>query len=262
MTRRPPLSTVVADSLRRRISERALQPGVQLPTEAELCAEYDVSRTVVREAVARLRSEGLVVPQQGRGMFVSERSAARTFSISEDALKTLPETISLLELRLSVEVEAASLCAERRSESEARTIREMMDEVDARQEEPSAVEIHYDFDFHLAIVRAARNEFMLAFLSFLRPMIVPRHQLGDLVAADAKEAYYARIHREHKAIVDAIADRDAKAARRSMRRHLMNSLDRVRALALAAGVGTAAGGQKQAAAALFAGVRRSGRRDG
>ncbi|TIU75812.1 MAG: FadR family transcriptional regulator, partial [Mesorhizobium sp.] len=85
----------------------------QLPTEAELCAEYDVSRTVVREAVARLRSEGMVVPQRGRGMFVSETPVPRNFSIPDEALRTLPETIALLELRLSVEVESAGLCAER-----------------------------------------------------------------------------------------------------------------------------------------------------
>ncbi|WP_164750752.1 winged helix-turn-helix domain-containing protein, partial [Mesorhizobium sp. M1A.F.Ca.IN.022.04.1.1] len=61
MTKRKPLSTVVAESLAEKIRSGELQPGAQLPTEAELCAEYDVSRTVVREAVARLRSEGMVV---------------------------------------------------------------------------------------------------------------------------------------------------------------------------------------------------------
>jgi len=53
MTKRKPLSTLVAESLAEKIRSGQLQPGAQLPTEAELCAEYDVSRTVVREAVAR-----------------------------------------------------------------------------------------------------------------------------------------------------------------------------------------------------------------
>ena len=111
MTKRKPLSTLVAESLSEKIRSGRLGLGTRLLTEAELCAEYEVSRTVVREAVARLRSEGLVIPEQGRGMFVSESPASRNFSIPEDALKTLPETIALLELRLSVEVEAAGLCA-------------------------------------------------------------------------------------------------------------------------------------------------------
>ncbi|MFI0849048.1 FadR/GntR family transcriptional regulator [Mesorhizobium sp. IMUNJ 23232] len=257
MTKRKPLSTVVAESLSEKIRSGALKPGAQLPTEAELCMEYDVSRTVVREAVARLRSDGLVVPHQGRGMFVSETPEPRNFSITDEALKSLPETISLLELRLSVEVEAAGLCAERRTDKEAAAIRALMEQIDDRHEDPGSVQIHYDYDFHLAIAHAARNEFMHGFLSYLRPMIVPRYQLGYVVEPRLKEAYYKRIHGEHVAIVDAIERGDGAAARRAMRKHLQNSLERVRALAQTSGVTAADTDQHAAAAALFEGMRRS-----
>jgi len=255
MTKRKPLSTVVADSLSERIRSGRLQPGMQLPTEAELCAEYDVSRTVIREAVARLRSEGMVIPQQGRGMFVSEAPAPRNFSIPEAALKALPETVALLELRLSVEAEAAGLCAERRTDEEAAAIRTLMEQVDAQHEDPAAVQIHYDYDFHLAIAKATRNEYIHAFLSYLRPMIVPRFQLGHVVVPELKDSYYARIHTEHKNIVQAIEKRDGRAAREAMRKHLYNSLERVRALALASGVEATDAEQKAAAASLFADLK-------
>ena len=94
MAKRKPLSTLVWESLSEKIASGALKPGAQLPTEAELCAEYEVSRTVVREAIARLRSAGLVIPQQGRGMFVSEAPRQPAFQISEEALQTLAETYS------------------------------------------------------------------------------------------------------------------------------------------------------------------------
>lgn len=255
MTKRKPLSTVVAENLAEKIRSGRLLPGAQLPTEAELCAEYDVSRTVVREAVARLRSEGMVVPQQGRGMFVSDAPTPRIFSIPDDALKTLPETIALLELRLSVEVEAAGLCAARRTDAEAAAIRALMEQVDAQHSDPAQTQIHYDYDFHLAIAKAARNEYMHGFLSYLRPIIVPRYQLGYVVTPERKESYYARIHREHRTIVDAIEGQEAAAARRAMRRHLSNSLERVRALAEASGVGATEAEQRQAAAALFADLK-------
>ena len=77
MAKRQALSTIIAEDLSGRIRSGELQPGAQLATEAELCIRYEVSRTVVREAIARLRSEGLVIPQQGRGMFVSEAPAPR-----------------------------------------------------------------------------------------------------------------------------------------------------------------------------------------
>ncbi len=256
MTKRKSLSTVLAESLSEQIRSGALKPGAQLPTEAELCVEFDVSRTVVREAVARLRSDGLVVPHQGRGMFVSDQPEPRNFSIRDEALKTLPETIALLELRLSVEVEAAGLCAERRTDEEADEIRALMEQIDNRHDDPSSVQIHYDYDFHLAIARAGRNAFMHGFLTYLRPMIVPRHQLGYVVEPRLKEAYYRRIHREHLAIVDAIGRKDAAAARRAMRKHLHASLERIRALALESGIEAGAGDAKAVAADLFGGMMR------
>jgi GntR family transcriptional regulator, transcriptional repressor for pyruvate dehydrogenase complex len=248
MTKRKPLSTIVADSLVEKIRAGQLPPGAQLPTEAELCAEYEVSRTVVREAVARLRSEGLLVPHQGRGIFVGEAPAIRNFSIPDEALETLPETIALLELRLSVEVEAAGLCAERRTVAEAAEIRRLMEEFDAQHGDPAAVNIHYDYDFHLAIAKGARNDFIYAFLAYLKPKIVPRYQLGYVVAPAAKERYYARIHKEHNAVVEAIERGDGRAARHAMRRHLFASLERVRELASSSGVaGTGDGGEGAAA---------------
>lgn len=262
MVKRKTLSTIVAEDLSEKIRSGLLQPGAQLATEAELCAEYNVSRTVVREAVARLRSEGMVIPQQGRGMFVSEAPLPRNFSIPDEALKTLPETIALLELRLSVEVEAAGLCAERRTDVEARAIRDLMEQVDARHENPASIQIHYDYDFHLAIAKATRNEFIHGFLNYLRPIIVPRFQLGHVVAAGFKDAYYARIHAEHRSIVHAIERQDGRAARQAMRKHLCNSLERIRALALASGVASTDAEQEAAAASLFAELQRPAALDG
>ena len=255
MAKRQALSTIIAEDLSGRIRSGELQPGAQLATEAELCIRYEVSRTVVREAIARLRSEGLVIPQQGRGMFVSEAPAPRNFSIPDEALKTLPETIALLELRLSVEVEAAGLCAERRTDAEARAIRELMEQVDARHDDPAQVQIHYDYDFHLAIAAATRNGFILAFLNYLRPIIVPRFQLNRLVTPQLKDSYYARIHVEHRGIVGAIDRQDGAAARRAMRKHLCNSLERIRALAAAVGIVTTEDGGETDATRLFTGLR-------
>ena len=255
MTKRKPLSAVVAESLAAKIRSDGLIPGAQLPTEAELCSEYDVSRTVIREAVARLRSEGLVIPHQGRGMFVSDLSP-RNFSIPEDALKSLPETIAILELRMSVEVEAAGLCAERRTPHEAHAIRALMEQVDARHDDPTAVQIHYDYDFHLAIAKATGNEFI--------------HGVSDLSAADDRASLPAGLCRGSR-IEGQLLRADSQRAPRDRRRHReagqsrgppydaqapANSLERVRGLAEAAGISALPEAQELAAAALFANMKR------
>lgn len=239
MAKRKTLTLLMAEKLSERVLSGKLKPGERLPTEAELCEEFEVSRTVVREAIARLRSEGLLVSHQGRGMFVSERQPARKFELDTDSLSTLPETISVLELRLSVEVEAAALCAERRTAADARKIRKLMEKVDAQIAEPANVDIHYDFDFHLAIARATKNEHIFRFLSFLKPIIAPRFRLSQLVSSEFKDKYYERIHFEHNAIVTAIEDQNPEKARETMRKHLQNGLERLRALSNAAGIGDA-----------------------
>lgn len=236
MAKRKTLSLLMAEDMSKRILGGELKPGERLPTEAALCEEFEVSRTVVREAIARLRSEGLLVSHQGRGMFVSERQPARKFELDADSLSTLPQTISVLELRLSVEVEAASLCAARRTAADARNIRKLMEKVDAMDDDPANVDVHYDFEFHLAIAKATKNEHIFRFLNFLKPIIGPRFQLSQLVSLEFKDKYYERIHLEHDAIVCAIEDQDPKRARDMMRTHLLNGLERLRSLSNAAGI--------------------------
>lgn len=236
MIKRESLATIVAENLSKKIASGVYKKGQQLPTEAELCAEYVVSRTVVREAIARLRSLGLVIPRPGKGVFVSEASLNHHYTLSQEMLKTLAEMISLLELRLSVEVEAAGLSAERRTDEELEYICYVMNSIDGKHEDPSLVQIHYDYDFHLAIAKSSHNKLIVGFLKFLKPFIYPNFQLNHIVDTELKDDYYTRIHNEHKAIVTAIEKSDPIKARKAMRVHLSNSLERVRALAHASGI--------------------------
>ncbi|WP_413873329.1 FadR/GntR family transcriptional regulator [Albidovulum sp.] len=233
--KRKSLSTVVFEGLLDQIRSGKLGPGAQLPTEAELCDSFEVSRTVVREAIARLRSEGLVVPRQGKGVFVSEAPLG-SFSIPDQDLDALPQTLALLELRLGVEVESAGLCATRCTEAEARAIRAEMERVDAGHPDPDSTRVHYDHDFHLLIARGSHNAQILDFLGYLGQQIGPRLRLGYILLPSLKDEYFDRIHGEHLSIVEAIERRDASQARDAMRSHLSNSLERLRALAGATGM--------------------------
>ena len=95
------------------IRERRLAPGARLPTEQELMAAMGVSRTVVREAVAALRAEGLVTTRQGSGAFVAADASRVPFRIDPDGLSSIGDVLEVMELRLAIEVEAAALAAER-----------------------------------------------------------------------------------------------------------------------------------------------------
>src|ERR1700746_1497997 len=96
----------VADWFGREIRAGHLASGEKLPTEQELIAQFGVSRTVIREAMASLRSEGLVVSRQGSGVFVADHQAT-TFRIVSDELHSLTEIENVMQLRIAVELEAA-----------------------------------------------------------------------------------------------------------------------------------------------------------
>src|SRR5712675_949764 len=103
------------------ITSGNIPPGARLPTEQELIAATGVSRTVVREAVAALRAEGLVLTRQGVGAFVAN-VARRPFRIDLDGLHSLREVLDVMELRTGMEVEAAGLAAERATPVQIRKI--------------------------------------------------------------------------------------------------------------------------------------------
>ena len=99
VSRGPHLPTLVASSISREIAQGRLKPGDQLPTEQSLASVFGVSRNVVREAIARLRSEGRIWTQQGRGAFVSETSNATVLTLDYDMLQSADSFRSLFELR-------------------------------------------------------------------------------------------------------------------------------------------------------------------
>src|SRR6478672_7289110 len=131
------------------ITSGKIPPGSQLPTEQELIAATGVSRTVVREAVAALRAEGLVVTRQGVGAFVPE-NARRPFRVDVGRLSSIREVLEVMELRTGIEVEAAGLAAERASAAQVRKIVDCLDMID-RALKRGEDAIDQDFALHCSI---------------------------------------------------------------------------------------------------------------
>src|SRR4029078_11978288 len=103
------------------ITSGKLSPGARLPTEQEMIAATGVSRTVIREAVAALRADRLVVTRQGVGAFVASQ-VGRAFRVDFDEQSPFGEVLNVMELRTGVEVEAAGLAAERASPAHGKEI--------------------------------------------------------------------------------------------------------------------------------------------
>jgi len=218
----------VSDALRQAILCGQFPPGSKLPSEAQLTAAHGVSRTVVREAIAALRSDRLVEARQGAGVFVLELQPTPPVALQSIDPERVSSIIELLELRTGVEVEAAGLAALRRSPAQEEAILDRHVAVRAALEAGRATS-EADFALHLAIAEATNNPRFPEFLSLLGPSAIPRAALrSDTPEKDS--AYIKLIDGEHGRIVAAISNGDEAGAREAMRAHLRGSQARYRAL--------------------------------
>jgi GntR family transcriptional repressor for pyruvate dehydrogenase complex len=229
------LALELVDALSARIRDQRYPAGSQLPTESAIVAEFGVSRTVVREAISKLQAAGLVQTRHGIGTFVVGNGEATPFRVSPQELATLQDVIAVLELRIAVESEAAALAAQRRDDDHLRAMRAALAAFAAAVDEGRDA-VGPDFEFHLEIARATRNPRFADLIGALGIGAIPRARLaGTVERSDEQKAYLQRVNVEHESILDAIAARDAEAARAAMRTHLTNSRERRRRLAAAAG---------------------------
>ena len=225
------LSRRLFEQLAEQIKSGRLAPGARLPTEHALTRAARVSRTVVREAVAALRAEGLVVTRQGVGAFVSAEPQRAPFRIEPERMQTLGDILGVMELRLGVEIESAGLAAERASRHQVKAIAAALEAIESAATEGRAA-VDEDLAFHRAIAEATGNPEFPRFLQFIGRHLIPRRTVSGLPERMGGErAYLALIQEEHRRIYQAIEGRDAKGAREAMRRHLTRSLERYRKLA-------------------------------
>ena len=220
----------VVERLAAEIASGRFLPGSRLPTEQQLTAALGVSRTVVREAVAVLRAEGLVETRQGVGAFVMGDVQRRPFRIDPDGLSSIAEVVQVMELRTGVEVEAAGIAAERvnaRARGRVGKALSGMEAAIARGE----TAIDEDFAFHQAVAQATGNPHFSRFLEFLGRLLIPRQSVRvGLKNGQDLRSYLQRIQKEHRDIAEAIAEGDVTGARRAMRRHLQGSRQRYQRL--------------------------------
>lgn len=224
VNRGPHLSTLVASSISREISEGRLQPGEQLPTELQLSQTFGVSRNVVREAIARLRSEGLVWSQQGRGAFVVDAPESSDLRINLDAAQEPGAFRSLFELREILEIQGAALAALRRSDAALEAIAAALT---AMETVPygSVAWLRADLAFHESVARATDNDYIHTILT----IVADKVRESILLSGDQHHStdLAARTLAEHRAIYDAIKAHDGTAAKRAMRHHVQQAAIRL-----------------------------------
>jgi GntR family transcriptional regulator, transcriptional repressor for pyruvate dehydrogenase complex len=214
----------ISDSIR----DGRLDPGDKLPTESEIMRLLGVSRTVVREAISHMQAAGLVETRHGIGTFVLEPRATNMLGIDPNTVITMRDVLALLELRISLETEAAGLAASRRTDAQLQQLRAALDSFAACVRTDGDT-VGSDHQFHLLVAQASANRYFHDILSHLGTNIIPRARVNSAkLAQDDPVVYMERVINEHEDIFSAIARKDSESARAAMRTHLSNSRERLR----------------------------------
>ncbi|MBG6074403.1 FadR/GntR family transcriptional regulator [Polaromonas sp. CG_9.11] len=218
------LSEQVAEALSAEIRAGRPAAGEKLPTEAALVEQFAVSRTVVREAVSRLKSLGVVESRQGSGVFVRQAAFA-PLNFDTRSAASRQAVIQMVEVRRALEAEVAALAAQRRNATDIERIRQAIVALDEAVK-AGGDGADEDVNYHRAIADAAQNPFLISTLDYLRQFL--RGVTRVTRANEARRADFARqVRDEHEAIAGAIEAGDATRARRVAARHMDNAIKRI-----------------------------------
>jgi len=219
------LADQVTESLTNRILAKDFS-DLQLPSEQAMAEGFGVSRTVIREAVSRLKAEGLIDTRQGRGAFVRGDRLDVPFRIDLNSKDLLGSLLHIIELRRGLDAEIAFLAATRRKRDQMTAIRRALGEIEkaSKAGRDAAAE---DLAFHLSIARATGNPLFLELLSFLNRFLY----IGIRVTRaneDKRVEFSEQTRVEHTAIADAIERQDSEAAATAAKIHMINAAVRIK----------------------------------
>ncbi len=221
------LAQGVVEHITTEIGQGVLTPGDKLPTESAIMELHGVSRTVVREAISHLQAGGWVETRHGIGTFVIERKNTG-IGIAAESIVTVMDVLAMLELRISMEAEAAALAAQRRSDEQVVQLGRVLESM-RQSVAMGSPAVDADVQFHQVIAQATGNRYFIDILSQLGNTIIPRSRVNmPRLGQDDPAAYLERVNREHEDIYNAIMRRDPEGARAAMRTHLSNSRERLR----------------------------------
>jgi GntR family transcriptional repressor for pyruvate dehydrogenase complex len=202
--------------LKQLMSEGHLKPGDRLPAERILAEKFAVGRTYVRDAIRKLEFYGLLKTSPQSGTYVAHYNIQMMEGILNDIINFNKDDFSaLIEARYYMEINAARLAAQRRTEDDLDALKAAVDAYDAKIEARENA-VQEDMFIHLKIANAAKNSVMESMLLLLLPDII-RNIIEKKICGDYRSN---EAMAEHHEILNAIASQDADAAGLAMANHL------------------------------------------
>lgn len=213
----------VTNALLKQIKESNLTVGTRLPSEQVMANHFKVSRNIVREAIAQLKSEGILDTRKGSGTFIRKLPAPATDAITAASIESL---LDLNEVRGGIEGEIAALAALRRTPGQLQELERALQQIEiAVSQGKDGVE--EDFSFHFIVAKATGNSAWIKLVELFSTTI---H--SAMLVTRANEALHSdfscEVIQEHRQILDAIIAGDAMLARTAAINHMRQGARRIR----------------------------------
>lgn len=205
------VSESVCEQIEKMISSGTFQSGEKLPSVRELCQMFGVGRSAVRDAITTLKGKGIVNVKQGEGTFICQFDCTKLFMNS--ILFPNPHDIhELFQVRKILETSIAEMAALNRTEEDLEKMKAILSNQSMDRWES-------DYEFHLAIVKATKNDILIQFIQFISETM-KKAMLDFHIYVEENDEKANMILEQHHKIFDAIKNREHKKANKVMIDHL------------------------------------------
>lgn len=218
------LSDRVYEQIFAKIIDGEYPVNTKLPPELELAKTFSVSRSVIREALAKLRDDGVIVSRQGSGSMVTRRPDNAILRFAP--IGSVADIQRCFEFRAELESAAAALAAVRRDDEALAEVEQALQALD-RCIEQGELGVEEDLALHMAICKASKNRFFISTLASVQAQIRFGMNLARNLSLTKPATRLNLVQNEHRVIVEAVSQRDPQRARDAMMAHVTNARNRV-----------------------------------
>lgn len=212
------ISEQVFQDLKQMIFERKWAPGDRLPSEQTLCDMFGVSRVSIRNALHRLKAQGLIETQLGAGSYVKQLDVSVSLGSLIPSFYLEDDFETILEFRREMESGAAALAAHRAEAKHIVALNQLLEKMKDKQEDLEALAL-LDFEFHYAIAQATKNKLIIKTYEVVHDVYFRHMKQMVQVMGGSLGVYY------HGEIVNAITNKDANQAREMMHEHIHRNFE-------------------------------------
>lgn len=220
------LGTRIANTLLNQFHADNLAPHTRLPSESIIAKHFKVSRTVVREAIAILKQDGILESRKGSGTFIGEKFKPNPEMVKEVTEQSVHALLNIIEVRRGIESEIAALAAIRRTPGQLSDIEEALGKIQ-KVTDAGMSGVEEDVRFHMLIAQATGNPYWLKFVNTFSYSLRAATTVTR-ANEDRRLDFAQQVQEEHEAIVAAIAAGDAEEARLAASRHMINAAERLK----------------------------------